>query len=231
MKTIGLIGGMSWESTDLYDQRINRHIQTKKGGLNSAQIILYSVNFHTIEQFQRESKWDEATIYLANIALKLEIAGADVIGLFTNTMHKVATDIQKQCSIPLLHIADPTINAIKNQALNKIGLLGTQFTMEQEFYISKFVDENIEIVVPTVNERVNVHQIIFNELCQGIVRMESKIEFMTIIHSMIGAGVEGIILGCTEIGLLIQQEDLNIPVFDTTDLHVNALVSFALNKS
>lgn len=230
MKTIGLIGGMSWESTDLYYQKINQQVQAKRGGLNSAQIILYSVNFHIIEQFQRESKWDEAATYLANIAVKLELAGADVIGLCTNTMHKVATDIQKQCSIPLLHIADPTINAIQSQRLRKIGLLGTQFTMEQTFYISKFSDQNIEIVVPNADARVNVHQIIFNELCQGILRTESKKEFLTIIHSMIREGVEGIILGCTEIGLLIQQEDLNIPVFDTTDLHVNALVAVALNE-
>ena len=235
MKTIGLIGGMSWESTDLYYQGLNKGIQSHLGGFHSAQIILYSVDFHKIEAFQRHHHWTEAGAYLAEIAKKLENAGADVIALCTNTMHKVVDQIQHNLSVPFLHIADATIAEILKHGLTKIALLGTAFTMEQEFYHSRFKQQGIELIVPDESDRqiINqiINQIIYDELCKGVLLNKSKQQYLNIIARAVQAGAQGVILGCTEIGLLIDQQDLNIPVFDTAEIHIGALLEFFLNEA
>lgn len=229
MKTIGLIGGMSWESTDLYYQSINKRVQARLGGFHSAQIILYSVDFQIIEKFQRDNNWAAAGEYLAQIAKQLEIAGTDVIALCTNTMHKVAEVIEAQLTVPFMHIADSTIVQIQTQPLNKVALLGTRFTMEETFYRSRFTQQAIEVIIPQPSERQKIHDIIYDELCLGVVSAASKQAYLNIIHQLIKEGAEGVILGCTEISLLIHQQDLNVPVFDTAEIHVQALVNFALN--
>lgn len=229
MKTIGLIGGMSWESSDLYYQQLNRKIQQRCGGLHSAKVILNSVNFHDIEVLQRENRWDEAGQYLAQNAMQLVAAGADVIALCTNTMHKVAAQIEGAIDCPFVHIADATIQAIQQQKIQRVGLLGTAFTMQQDFYKGRLLTQGIDVLIPNSNDQVIVHEVIYQELCQGKIIASSKQQYLRIIQSMIEQGVEGVILGCTEIGLLIQQQDLNIPVFDTTQIHVDALVNFALS--
>lgn len=230
MKTIGLIGGMSWESTDLYYQGLNKGIQSRLGGFHSAEIILYSVDFHQIEAFQRHHHWTEAGAYLAEIAKKLENAGADVIALCTNTMHKVADQIQYDLSVPFLHIADATIAEILKRGLTKIALLGTAFTMEQEFYHSRFKQQGIELIVPDDSDRQIINQIIYDELCKGVVLNKSKQQYLNIIARAVKAGAQGVILGCTEIGLLIDQQDLSIPVFNTADIHIGALLECVLNE-
>ena len=230
MKTIGLIGGMSWESTDLYYQGLNRGIQSRLGGFHSAEIILYSVDFHRIEAFQHHHHWKEAGEYLAEIAKKLENSGADVIALCTNTMHKVANQIQHDLSVPFLHIADATIAEILKRGLTKIALLGTAFTMEQEFYHSRFKQQGIELIVPDKSDRQTINQIIYDELCQGVLFNHSKQQYLNIIAQAVKAGAQGVILGCTEIGLLIDQQDLNIPVFNTVDIHINALLECVLDE-
>ncbi|AMW79398.1 hypothetical protein AMD27_11180 [Acinetobacter sp. TGL-Y2] len=231
MKTIGLIGGMSWESTDLYYQGLNKGIQSHLGGFHSAQIVLYSVDFHKIEAFQRHQHWTEAGTYLAEIAKKLENAGADVIALCTNTMHKVADQIQHDLSVPFLHIADVTMAEILKYGLTKIALLGTAFTMEQEFYHSRFKQQGIELIVPDESDRQIINQIIYDELCKGVLLNKSKQQYLNIIARAVKAGAQGVILGCTEIGLLIDQQDLNIPVFDTVEIHMSALLEFVLNEA
>ncbi len=230
MKTIGLIGGMSWESTDLYYQGLNKGIQSHLGGFHSAEIVLYSVDFHRIEAFQRHHHWKEAGAYLAEIAKKLENSGADVIALCTNTMHKVADQIQHDLSVPFLHIADATIAEILRQGLTKIALLGTIFTMEQEFYHSRFKQQGIELIVPDESDRQIINQIIYGELCRGVVLNQSKQQYLNIIARAVNAGAQGVILGCTEIGLLIDQHDLNIRVFDTAEIHIRTLLEFVLNE-
>ncbi|MDM1760439.1 aspartate/glutamate racemase family protein [Acinetobacter sp. 251-1] len=229
MKTIGLIGGMSWESSALYYQQLNRQIQQRYGGLHSAQVILNSVNFHDIEVLQRENRWDEAGQYLAKIAVQLEAAGADIIALCTNTMHKVAAEIESAIYRPFLHIADATIQAIQQQKIQRVGLLGTAFTMQQDFYKGRLLAQGIDVQTPSAHDQIIIHDVIYHELCRGHVLESSKQQYLNIIQAMIEQGIEGVILGCTEIGLLIQQQDLNIPVFDTTQIHVNALVDFALS--
>lgn len=231
MKTIGLIGGMSWESTDLYYQGLNKGIHSHLGGFHSAQIVLYSVDFHVIEAFQHHHQWTEAGVYLAEIAKKLENAGADVIALCTNTMHKVADQIQHDLNVPFLHIADATITEILKQGFTKLVLLGTAFTMEQEFYQSRFKQQGIDLIVPDESDRQIINQIIYEELCQGIVLNASKQQYLNIIAQAVKAGAQGVILGCTEIGLLIDQQDLNIPVFNTADIHIDALLDFALKAT
>ena len=228
MRKIGLIGGMSWESSDTYYQEINRTIKKRIGGLNSAKIILFNVNFKEIELLQRTGQWDVAGRVLADIAQKIERAGADGIALCTNTMHKIAHIIQDSVTIPFLHIADPTIKAIKARQLKAVALLGTAFTMEQDFYKSKFAEAGINIIIPEQLDRVLVHDVIYNELCQGKISINSKENFKSIIHKLQSEGAEGIILGCTEIGLLIQQADVEIPLFDTTHLHIQDIANFIL---
>lgn len=231
MKTIGLIGGMSWESSDLYYQNINRLVQKRCGGFNSAQIILYSVNFAEIEQRQKVGDWQTAALLLSNIACRLEMAGADAIALCTNTMHKVADDIQSHIKVPFLHIADSTIKRIHQLEVTKVALLGTRFTMQQSFLVDYFKHAGIEILLPDTVEQERIHHVIYDELCQGVIDVNSKNDFKLIIEKLSQKGAEGVILGCTEIGLLIQQQDIQIPVFDTTDLHVADIVNFILSDN
>ena len=229
MKTIGLIGGMSWESSAEYYRVINEEVKNRLGGLHSANCILYSVDFDEIERCQSENRWDQAGEILGEAAVRLEQAGADFIVICTNTMHKVIDLIQKNTSLPILHIADETAAEILNQGLKKVGLLGTKYTMEQEFYTSRIKEENIEILIPDGHERVTINQIIFNELCLGKTLQASREYFKSVIQKLVAEGAEGIILGCTEIGLLIKQNDVNVPLFDTTKIHALGAVDKALS--
>lgn len=231
MKTIGLIGGMSWESSDLYYQNINRQVQQRCGGFNSAKIILYSVNFADIEALQSTGDWQAAAMLLSKLAHQLEVAGADAIALCTNTMHKVADDIRSHIHIPFLHIADSTIKHIHQQQVKQVALLGTRFTMQQSFLVDYFTHAGIKILLPNELDQERIHRVIYDELCQGIIEHRSKSDFELIIENLRQQGAEGVILGCTEIGLLIQQEDTLLPVFDTTHLHVADIVDFILSDT
>lgn len=230
MKTIGLIGGLSWESTADYYRYINTFVKEQMGGLHSAKSLLYSFDFEEIVALQKAGHWEEATVLMINAAKTLEAGGADIIIICTNTMHKMASDVQAAISIPLLHIADVTGNEIKKAALKKVGLLGTMFTMEHSFYKEALLQQEIETIIPDKEDREAVHQIIFEELCKGIILPESKDIYLRIIDKLQAQGAEGIILGCTEIPLLIKQEDSSIPLFDTTFLHAKAAVSYVLDK-
>ena len=229
MKTLGLIGGMSWESTVPYYRMINEHVKQQLGGLHSAKLFLYSVDFYEIEKLQMAGDWQQAGEILGNAANALARAGAEVIVVCTNTMHKVADDIERIGGLPLLHIADATAEKIKGQGLRKIGLLGTRFTMEQDFYRGRLQDiHEIEVVTPDEADRAIVHRIIYEELCLGIVNDASREEYRQIIAKLELHGVEGIILGCTEITLLVGAEDASVPVFDTTAIHALAAAEFSL---
>ncbi|MFS7247523.1 aspartate/glutamate racemase family protein [Rahnella inusitata] len=229
MKTLGLIGGMSWESTVPYYRMINEHVKQQLGGLHSAKLFLYSVDFFEIEKLQMAGDWQQAGEILGNAANALARAGAEVIVVCTNTMHKVADDIERIGGLPLLHIADATAEKIKGQGLRKIGLLGTRFTMEQDFYRGRLQDiHQIEVVTPDEADRVIVHRIIYEELCLGIVNDASREEYRQIIAKLELQGVEGIILGCTEITLLVGAADASVPVFDTTAIHALAAAAFSL---
>ena len=229
MKTLGLIGGMSWESTVPYYRMINEHVKQQLGGLHSAKLFLYSVDFYEIEKLQMAGDWQQAGEILGNAANALARAGAEVIVVCTNTMHKVADDIERIGGLPLLHIADATAEKIKGQGLRKIGLLGTRFTMEQDFYRGRLQDiHQIEVVTPDEADRAIVHRIIYEELCLGIVNDASREEYRHIIAKLELQGVEGIILGCTEITLLVGAEDASVPVFDTTAIHALAAAEFSL---
>lgn len=230
MKTIGMLGGMSWESTQGYYQQINRGIKQKLGGLNSAQIALYSVNFQPIEECQHQGNWTETANILASAAQKVEAAGADFLLICTNTMHKVAEQINEAISIPVLHIADATAEQIKQQGLTKVGLLGTAFTMEQDFYKGRLLDKhNIEVVVPEQDDRELVHEVIYQELCLGKVVEESKQAYLRIIDKLVEQGAQAVILGCTEIGMLVHQNDTNAILLDTTKIHADKAVELALS--
>ncbi|RJT15610.1 aspartate/glutamate racemase family protein [Rahnella inusitata] len=229
MKTLGLIGGMSWESTVPYYRMINEHVKQQLGGLHSATLFLYSVDFYEIEKLQMAGDWQQAGEILGNAANALARAGAEVIVVCTNTMHKVADDIERIGGLPLLHIADATAEKIKGQGLRKIGLLGTRFTMEQDFYRGRLQGiHQIEVVTPDEADRAIVHRIIYEELCLGIVNDASREEYRQIIAKLELQGVEGIILGCTEITLLVGAEDASVPVFDTTAIHALAAAEFSL---
>jgi aspartate racemase len=229
MKTIGLIGGMSWLSTAEYYRIINQEVNKREGGLHSAKIIMYSVDFDTIERMQTEGRWDEAANMLVDIARKLETGGADCIVICTNTMHRVADDVQKGIDIPLLNIVDATAERIKAKGLKKVGLLGTRYTMKEDFYRGRLSREyGIEAIVPG-NEDINtVNNIIFKELCLGNINRSSKDQIIEIINSLADGGAEGVILGCTELPLLVKQEDVSIPLFDTTQIHAEYAVEYAL---
>lgn len=230
MKTIGLLGGMSWESTVEYYRLINEMVKARLGGLHSARCLLYSVNFAEIETLQHQGRWDEAGLVLADAAERLERGGAKVMILCTNTMHKVAGAIQARLQIPFLHIADATGEAIKGQGLKTVGLLGTGFTMEQNFYRGRLVDRHgLQVLVPDKADREVVHRVIYDELCLGVVKPGSRERYLQIIDRLVEAGAEGIILGCTEIGLLVHDEDCTTPLFDTTRLHAAAAVDYALS--
>jgi len=226
--TIGLIGGMSWESTVPYYQHINQAVRQQLGGLHSARIVLYSVDFHGIAQLQRDNAWDEAGRQLASVAQKLEAAGADLLVLCTNTMHKVADMITAATNIPLLHIADPTAAAIRQAGMQTVGLLGTRFTMEQTFYRDRMQQHGIAVLVPDTPDRDIVHRVIYKELCQGLVHDSSRREYQRIIKQLKDQGAQAVILGCTEISLLIGPEHAVVPLFDTTRLHAYAAASMAM---
>ncbi len=231
MKTIGLLGGMSWESTIEYYRVINETVKEKMGGLHSAKCILYSVDFAEIEKLQHENRWDQAARLLVQASRSLEIAGADCLVLCTNTMHKLAPEIQQQLSIPLLHIADPTAQKVRSAGLRKVALLGTRFTMEEDFYRGRLErPHGLEVLIPSEADRQIVHRVIYDELCMGIIAAASARHYAQIIGRLIDAGAEGVILGCTEIGLLVKQADYGLPLFDTTRIHAEAAVDFALEE-
>lgn len=219
MKTIGLIGGMSWESTVTYYRIINETIKDRLGGLHSAKCILYSVDFDEIERYQSSGEWGKSAAVLVEAAQALEKAGADFIVICTNTMHKVAPDISERIHIPILHIADMTAIALKKAAIRTVGLLGTKYTMLEDFYKAVLMDNDIEVVIPDNEDIETVNRIIYDELCLGIISEESKNTYLKIISKLSKEGAQGIILGCTEIGLLIKQSDTDIPIFDTTLIH------------
>lgn len=229
MKTIGLIGGMSWESTAHYYRTINEEARRRLGGLHSARCVLWSFDFDEIERLQQRDDWDAAGDRLADAGRALERAGADFLVLCTNTMHIVADRIQSAAGIPLLHIADVTRDAIQETGLRKIGLLATRFTMERDFYRRRLIaDTGLGVLIPDEADRQVVHDVIFNELCAGVVHDESRRAYREIIQKLADAGAEGVILGCTEIGLLVKPEDSPIPLFDTTQVHALAAVERAL---
>ncbi|MBI4783695.1 MAG: aspartate/glutamate racemase family protein [Oscillatoriophycideae cyanobacterium NC_groundwater_1537_Pr4_S-0.65um_50_18] len=229
MKTMGLIGGMSWESSIEYYRIINEATQRKLGGLHSAKLILYSVDFAEVEVLQRQGRWIEAADLMREAAKSVERAGADFVVLCTNTMHKLAAEIQSSVRIPLLHIADATAQKIHARGLHKVGLLGTRFTMEQDFYKGRLMQHHgLDAIVPSEDEREIVHQIIYEELCRGIVSPASREQYISIMTHLIQAGAEGIILGCTEIELLVKQGDVSVPLFPTTRIHAEAAVEMAI---
>jgi len=231
MKTIGLIGGMSWESTVPYYRQINETIKQQLGGLHSARLVLYSVDFHEVERLQHAGDWDAAGAMMADAARALQAAGADFIVLCTNTMHKVAPAIEAAVRIPLFHIADPTARAIKQAGIRKIGLLGTRFTMEQPFYKDRLRElHGLDVVVPAPADRDIVHRIIYEELCLGQVVDASREEYRRIIAALVEQGAEGVILGCTEISLLVAQPDASVPLFDTTSIHAQSAALWAINE-
>lgn len=229
MKTIGLIGGMSWESSLLYYQIINQHVKKKLGGHHSAKSLMYSVDFQEIKTLQHEGNWSEATRIMIESAQKLEAGGADLIVICTNTMHKMAREVEQSVSIPFIHIADSTANEIVKDGIKKVALLGTAFTMEQNFYKGRLIEKyGLEVIVPNEVDRAVVHDIIYEELCLGVIKEESKQTYIRIINGLMQNGAEAVILGCTEITLLISQDDCNIPVYDTTRIHAESAVEFAL---
>lgn len=230
MKTIGLIGGMSWESTVPYYRLINEGVKHQLGGLHSARIVLYSVDFHDIERLQHAGRWDEAAALLASAAQALQAAGADFLVLCTNTMHKVARHIEAAVTIPLLHIADPTAMAVQQAGIHAVGLLGTRFTMEEDFYRGRLeAQHGLRVVIPDAADREIVHRVIYDELCLGVTREESRAAYRAVIGRLVAQGAQGIILGCTEIGLLVKAADAPVPLFDTTQLHAESAVGFALD--
>ncbi len=229
MKTIGLIGGMSWESSIEYYRIINETVRDKLGGFHSARSIMYSVDFAEIETLQQQGRWEEATELMITAARRVEDGGADFVIICTNTMHKMADDVQRHINIPLLHIADATAERIKAQSLGRIGLLGTKFTMEEDFYRGRLVEKHgLEVIIPDEQGREIVHRVIYDELCLGETKPSSKAQYVSIMENLVGDGAEGIILGCTEISLLVGQEDSPVPLFDTTRIHAVAAVEFAL---
>ena len=229
MKTIGLLGGMSWESTVPYYEILNREVGRSLGGLHSARILLTSVDFHEIEVLQHQGAWEELGDILSREAVILERAGADFLVLCTNTMHLVAPVIQSRISIPLLHIADATAQNIKAEGLNRIGLLGTRFTMEEPFYAGRLREvHGLEVLLPPDADRGKIHRVIYEELVLGKIRSESRAEFARITQDLAQAGAQGVILGCTEIGLLLKQDDARVALFDTAIIHAEAAAAFAV---
>lgn len=229
MKTIGLIGGMSWESSQEYYRIINEETQKRLGGLHSAKVIMVSFDFAEIGELQRAGKWEEATSRMVSAAQTLENGGADFVLICTNTMHKMATEVQQSIDIPLLHIADSTASVISSRGISKVGLLGTRYTMEQDFYKERLCNGfGLEVLVPEESERTIVHDVIFDELCLGNIKEGSRKAYLEIINKLSQRGAQGIVLGCTEIDLLIQEKDTPLPVFDTTRIHAEAAVALAL---
>ncbi|CAH0535154.1 L-aspartate/glutamate-specific racemase [Vibrio stylophorae] len=232
MKTIGLLGGMSWESTQSYYQAINQGVKAHKGGLHSAKIALYSVDFADIERLQHQGDWSQTAVILGQAAQAVEAAGADFLLICTNTMHKVAAQIQSQIHIPLLHIADATAMALQADGITKVGLLGTRFTMAQDFYKNRLIEQfGIDVLVPSDAEQTIVHDVIYQELCLGNILPQSKAQYLAIIEKLYAQGAQAVILGCTEIALLVQQADTHVPLYDTTAIHAAQAVSWALEQA
>jgi len=231
MKTLGLLGGMSWQSTLLYYRHLNLRISHRLGGLSSAKLLFYSFNFADLELLQKTANWDEASTLLCNEAENLRAAGAEAILICANTFHIVAEAVEKASGIPVLHIADFTAASIKKEGLKKVGLLGTKYTMEKDFYKSRLSEKHgLEVLIPDVASRGIVHEIIYAELCQGIVKEESKQAYIKVIKELVMQGAECVILGCTEIQMLISPKDSPVPVFDTTVLHAEGAADWALDS-
>ena len=229
-RTLGIIGGMSWESTQSYYRLINEGIKAKLGNLHSADLLIHSVDFAPIGELQAQGKWEELGDIMVNSGKRLQAAGAQGLLIATNTMHKVAEQVQAATNLPLIHIADATADAIKQQGLTKIALLGTQFTMTEDFYKQRLMDAGVQVLIPNTDARAEVHRIIYNELCQGQLLASSRQYYTQVINELAAQGAEGVILGCTEIGLLISRADSPIPVFDTTAIHAAAAVQFLLGN-
>ncbi|SFN44496.1 aspartate/glutamate racemase family protein [Dokdonella immobilis] len=229
MKTIGLIGGMSWESTLTYYSLINEEVRKRLGGLHSARLVLYSVDFHDIERLQMAGDWDAAGVMLAQAGAALEAAGADCLVICTNTMHKVSAAIEETVTIPLVHVADATAAAIHAAGLTRVGLLGTRFTMEQDFYRNRIsYPHGVEVLIPEAEDRERVHRVIYEELCLGRILDDSREQYRRIMASLVERGAQGVVLGCTEISLLVGASDASVPLFDTTAIHALGAVDFAL---
>lgn len=231
LKTIGLIGGMSWESTVTYYKIINETVKEKLGGLHSAKCILYSVDFQEIEECQANGNWEKSGEILGEAAYNLEKAGADFIVICTNTMHKVVNQIKEKISIPILHIAEMTAEKILEKGLKNIALLGTKYTMEQDFYKSKLIEKGINVIIPDKNDIEIINKVIYDELCLGTINSNSKKKFLEIVDKLRSKGAEGIILGCTEIGLLIKNADTDVPLFDTAIIHAEQAAIYSIKDS
>lgn len=230
VKTVGMIGGMSWESTVSYYKALNEGIKAELGGLHSAKICLYSVDFSEIEALQHQGKWDETAVILSKAAQSVEAGGADCLLICTNTMHKVAPQIEANITIPILHIADATAEQLLSDGVTKVGLLGTRFTMEQDFYKRRLVDKfGIEVLVPNEDDRDVIHSVIYEELCQGVVNAESRERYLDVVDRLASQGAQAVILGCTEIALLINQSHTNVPLYDTTKIHADYAVKWAIS--
>ncbi|MFS0762300.1 aspartate/glutamate racemase family protein [Peribacillus phoenicis] len=230
MKTIGLIGGMSWESSLEYYRIINEEVKAKLGGLHSAKCILYSVDFEEIERYQAEGDWESSGKLLGDAALSLEKAGAEMILICTNTMHKVVGNIGEKVNLPILHIADSTAKQIQKSKISTIGLLGTKYTMEQDFYKTRIESNGIKVLIPNDEDRKVINKVIYEELCLGEIQQSSREYYKNVIKGLVDDGAEGIILGCTEIGLLVKPEDSEVPLFDTAVIHAIEAVNMALEK-
>ncbi|MCG8588159.1 MAG: aspartate/glutamate racemase family protein [Proteobacteria bacterium] len=231
MKKIGLLGGMSWESTVPYYQTVNRVVGERLGGLHSAELLLHSVDFHEFERLQQDGLWQEAGERLAQAALGLESLGAELLVLCSNTMHRVAPQIEAALSIPLLHIADATATRVSATGIRRVGLLGTRFTMEESFYRDRLTaGHSLEVVVPNESDREVVHRTIYEELCRGRILETSRAEFRRVVAALLEAGCQGVVLGCTEIGLLLRPSDAPVPLFDTAEIHAEAAALLALES-
>jgi len=229
MKTIGLLGGMSWASTQTYYRLINEGVKNRLGGLHSAKMVLFSVDFAEIEALQQKGDWPATADILAGAALSVQKAGADFLVIGTNTMHKVAPEIEQAIGIPLLHIADATAQVLKKEGVTRVGLLGTRFTMEQAFYRERLEAAGIDVLTPDESQRDEVHRVIYEELCQGEIKSDSRHTYLDIVSSLSERGAQAVILGCTEIGLLISQADTEVPLYDTTEIHAARAVELALH--
>ncbi|MFH0258499.1 aspartate/glutamate racemase family protein [Vibrio rumoiensis] len=230
MKTIGMLGGMSWESTLSYYKAVNEGIKAELGGLHSAKICLYSVDFAEIETLQHKGQWDETAMILSQAAQSVEAGGADCLLICTNTMHKVAPQIEAKINIPILHIADATAEQLVADGITKVGLLGTRFTMEQDFYKSRLIDKfDIEVLVPNDEDRSLIHKVIYDELCQGEINTQSRERYIEVVERLSSQGAQAVILGCTEIALLINQHHTNVPLYDTTKIHAEYAVKWAIS--
>lgn len=232
MQTIGLIGGMSWESTAEYYRIINERVKKRLGGLHSARIILYSVDFAEVEELQQQGDWEQATMLMVETGRRVKAGGADFVVICTNTMHRMADDVQDQVGLPILHIADATAQEIAQARMGTVGLLGTRYTMEQDFYRGRLeTDHGLEVLVPDEKDRTFVHDVIYEELVVGVTREESRLRYLEIIDELAGRGAEAVILGCTEIGLLVGPDDTKTALFDTTRIHAQAAADRAIGQS